>query len=120
MKTISKMFHQCNGTARHVTRHNDNYNIPTEIITPPSIFILHIRRMTEGNIFTLFTLAGGGGVPHPANGGGYPISGLDKGVPLSQVWMGGYPIPGVNGGTPCKVRMGGNLSQVWIRGTPSC
>ena len=34
----------------------------------------------EGNIFSLFTLAGGWGVPWPGLGG-YPISGLRGGTP---------------------------------------
>ena len=64
-----------------------------------------IRRMGEGNIFTLCVsphLDGGGGVPHPRSawggvshprsGWGYPIPGLDGG---------GYPPwPGLDGITP--------------------
>ena len=61
----------------------------------------------------LFTLVGGGRLPHPTNegvphsqvrmgeggtsfpglDGGYPIPGLDGRVPSSQVWMGGTPLP---------------------------
>ena len=88
-----------------------------------------IRRMREGNIFSLSTLAGGGGgrgtpsqiwgdtpsqvwmvgrgVPHPRSGwwgGGFPIP--------SPGWGGGvYPIPGLDGGrvprvTPPPARSG--------------
>ena len=53
-------------------------------------------------------------------GGGYPISGMGRGVPHlrsryggtpSQVWVGGYPISGL-GGTPSQ-----GVPYVW-RGTP--
>ena len=80
-----------------------------------------IWRMREGNIFSLFTL-GGGGFPisdlgrgvvvrllPPASEGwgkvifsvcshlarGYPLSGLGGGGTPSQVWVGGYPISGL-------------------------
>ena len=47
--------------------------------------------MGEGNIFSLFTL-GGGGVPHLRSGvGGYPISGLRWGVPHLRSGVGGVP-----------------------------
>ena len=88
---------------------------------------IRIRRMREGNIFSLFTLAGGGE--------GYPISGLDGGgVPHyssrwgdtpSQVQTGGYPIL-LTGGVPHprsqwvppSAEWGTPLSQPWIGGTP--
>ena len=96
-----------------------------------------IRKMREGNIFSLFTLGGGGnsisaldrGYPIPGlgeQGGLYPIPGLDRGGTLSQVWMGrGYPIPGLDGeGVPhCtsgwgvphpRSGQGGTPSQVWM------
>ena len=88
------------------------------------VFTARIRRMGEGNIFSLSTLAGrgvphprsrwGGGVPHPRSGWwGYPVPGLGwgGGTP-SQVWMvgGGYPVPGLDSGG------GGNPSQVWMVG----
>ena len=64
------------------------------------IFTARIRRMGEGNIFTLcvnphFDLEGGGGVPHPRSGlgGWYQIPGLDRGGTPSQVWPGGVPHP---------------------------
>ena len=47
-----------------------------------SIVTARIRRMTEGNVFTLSTISGGG----------YPISGLGGGVPLSGLGRRGYPI----------------------------
>ena len=47
------------------------------------IITARIRRMTESNIFSLSTLAGGG----------YPISGLDEGVPHLRSGQGGYPHP---------------------------
>ena len=48
--------------------------------------------MTERNVFTLFTLQGGEGVPtlQVWTGGAVPtFSGLDRGYLLSKVWMGG-------------------------------
>ena len=81
------------------------------------IFTARIRRMREGNIFSLFTLAGGGGLcPRSRKGGGgrYLIPGLDKGLPhpadrggwsSSQVWMGGTPIQGhFRGGIPPPIQ----------------
>ena len=55
--------------------------------------------MREGNIFSLFTLVGGG-LPHPA-GGGYPIPGLNWGYPILLM-----------GGTPSKISMGGEYPRV--------
>ena len=71
------------------------------------IFTARIRRMGEGNVFSLFTSGGGGGVPvshnalqhfpecHGAAGGGYPArsSPAGGGVPW-QVQLGGIPWPG--------------------------
>ena len=51
-----------------------------------------IRRMGESNIFSLFTLAGGGGgTPSQVwvGGGGYPTSGLGRGGTQFQVQGGG-------------------------------
>ena len=81
--------------------------------------------MTEGNIFSLSTLAGRGypilptwrgypilgldseGVPHPRSGWwGAPIPGMDREVTPSQVWIGGTPIL-LMGVHPSKTRMGG-------------
>ena len=79
------------------------------------IFTAHIQRMREGNIFSLSTLAEGGGypvpgpdggVPYPRSRWGYPIPGLDRGVPHSRSRWEGYPIPGPDGGTPSQVWMG--------------
>ena len=71
-----------------------------------------IQRTREGNIFSLSTLAGGGGYPFPGQdwgGGGYPIprSGCEdtlgcaphSGCPRSG-WEGGNPHPELDGGTP--------------------
>ena len=57
--------------------------------------------MGEGNIFSLFTLAGRGGVPHPrsVDRGGYPIPG----------WGGGYHVPGLGGGVPHPRSGGGGV-----------
>ena len=72
-----------------------------------------IRRMTEGNVFTLSTISGGGvshprsrqGVPYPADWG-YSIPGLDEGYPFPGL----DPISGLDGGgTPSQVWMGGVL-----------
>ena len=69
------------------------------------IITASIRRMREGNIFSLFTLAGGGGgnsIPDP------------DGRNPSQVWTGG-------GGGYIILLMRGTPSQVWIgEGTSSC
>ena len=78
-----------------------------------------IRRMREGNIFSLFTLVGGGGVPHPRSGWGLPhpaeggtpskiMTGGYPRVPPVQDWM-GYPNPGLDGVPPV---------QGWMRYTP--
>ena len=68
--------------------------------------------MREGHIFSLSTLAGGGG--------GYPVPGLGRGGSPSQVWVGEYPISsrgvphpryGWWGGVP-----GEPPDQVWMVG----
>ena len=81
------------------------------------IFTAHIRRMREGNSFSLFRLVGGGGGSTPSQVwiGGIPSQVQTGGTP-SQVQMGGggYSIPGPDGrypvllmgGTPTKIRMG--------------
>ena len=58
------------------------------------VFTARIRRMREGNIFSLFVSS------HlDRGGGGYPIQ--LRGVPPSQVWTrGGLPHPADRGGTP--------------------
>ena len=86
--------------------------------------------MREGNIFSLPTLAGGGGYPvsglaglgwggYPLSGlgGGYPIPGLGRGVPRPRSrW--GYPISCLGRGYPISGQ-GGTSSQVWmVEGTP--
>ena len=55
------------------------------------VFTARIRRMVEGNIFSLSTLAGRG-VSRPRSrwGGGVCTP--------SQVWVGGYPVPCLGGG----------------------
>ena len=101
-----------------------------------------------GNIFSLFTLAGGGGTPSQVCGWGGPHLRSGGGGTPSKVWVGGYPIPSLDhrvpnfrsgGGVPCprsgwgvphtrsgpwgtpfQVWWGGTLSQVWVGGgTPS-
>ena len=76
--------------------------------------------MREGNIFSLFTLAGGRGVPCPrSEGGGYPIQVCMVGGTPSQVWGGGVPWPGLDGGEGYPIPglvWGGYSSQVWIVG----
>ena len=91
-----------------------------------------IRRMGEGNIFSLSTLVGrgvshpksvgGGGTPSQVWVEGYPISGLGGGwgYPIPGLSEGysipglgeGYSISGLGGGTPCQVWMVGG----WFRG----
>ena len=85
-----------------------------------AIFTARIRRIGEGNIFSLCVSShlheGGGGYNHPVDGGGEgttiqlmggttiqlmgatPFSGPGRGVPTSQVQPGGYPFPGPAGG----------------------
>ena len=73
------------------------------------IVTARIRKMGEGNIFSLFTLAGGEGgtpsqiwgVPHLRSevGGGYLARSGLGGVPHPMSGVGGYPISGP-GGTP--------------------
>ena len=46
-----------------------------------NLITARIRRMTGGYIFSLSTLAGGGGYPIPGPGRGYPIPGPGRGVP---------------------------------------
>ena len=82
-----------------------------------SIFTARIRRMTEGNIFSLLTLAeGGGGPEYPPShvrtwggppscwsrgGGGYPIPGQDGATPILLITCGGgYPYPRWGQGVP--------------------
>ena len=97
------------------------------------IITARILRMGEGNIFSLFTLAGGGGgVPHPGldGWGGTPSQVWGRGVPhlssgggwyLIQLWMvGGYPISGLRG-TPSQVWGDpGQVLMVWgeVPGVP--
>ena len=76
------------------------------------IFTARIRRMTEGNSFSLFTLARWG---YPISGldlgGGNPIPGPDGGYLIPGPDGGGYPIL-LMGGTPSKIRMGGTWDGV--------
>ena len=65
------------------------------------VFTARIRRMTEGNVFTLSTIWGGGGVPHLRSG--------CKGVPHPRSGWGGTPHP--------RSGQGGTPSQVWIGNT---
>ena len=56
--------------------------------------------MREGNIFSLFTLAGGGyPIPGPDGRVHHPADG--EGGTTSMVWRGGYPVPGPDRGVPC-------------------
>ena len=50
------------------------------------VVTVRIRRMGEGNIFSLSVsshLDGGRGLPHPAEGGGYPSQDPGWGYPIS-------------------------------------
>ena len=82
-----------------------------------NIFTARIRGMKEGNIFSLFRLAGGG-YRHPADGWvGVPHPRSGRGVPHSQVRMGvSHPRPGFGGGTPSQIWMGATLGypQDWM------
>ena len=84
-------------------------------MTNNEVITARIRRMREGNIFTLCVsphLDGGGGGGTPSlsipvwGGGGY----------LIKPWMGGTPIQPWTGGTPTLDR-GGTPAHVW-GGTP--
>ena len=78
------------------------------LILPSNLITLRIRRMGEGNVFSLFT-SGGGGYPYPIMlcnisqntmgqpGGGYPARSRWGGVTLPGP-AGGYPVGG--GGYP--------------------
>ena len=76
------------------------------ILCIQKVITARIRRMGEGNIFTLCVNphldGGGGGVPHPANRGvPHPADGGGilswQGGMTSQVWR-GYPIQGLDWG----------------------
>ena len=60
----------------------------------PKIFTTRMRRMKEGNIFSLFTLARDGGTPSQVRMGGTPHSELDGVPPIGTEW--GTPHPGVD------------------------
>ena len=75
------------------------------------IVTARIRRMTEGNVFTLSTISGGGcpipglgrGVPHPRSGQGVPHLRLEgyPGYPLPYLDLGcGTPHLDLRWGTP--------------------
>ena len=85
------------------------------------IITARIRRMREGNSFSLSTLAGGtpsqvwmggGGTPSQVQMGGYPIPGPDRrGYPIPGLDGRRYPIPGLDGGYPILL-MGGTWDGV--------
>ena len=60
-----------------------------------------IRRMGEGNVFSLFTPWGG--IPRPGPNRGVPCQGLGRGVP--------QPGPDGGGGTPSRSQQGGYLAR---------
>ena len=112
-------------SGHHSIYNDDKFQVWTmeEIQLDSTIVTARIRRMTEGNIFSLSTLAGGrgGGGSHPVNGrrgtpsfltgerypilpdGGTPI--LPVGGPQSFLMMGGTSIYLI-GGTPIGTRWG--------------
>ena len=101
------------------------YRIVNVALTVRTIFTALIRRMTEGNVFTLSTIGGGGGVPpsfpmgrgtpilpdggypYPRSEWGYPhvtdregyLHLADGGYPPVRAGW-GYPLLGLDGGTP--------------------
>ena len=97
----------------------------------PNIFTARVRSTREGNVLIRVCVS-----VHTCRGGGYPISGLGRGVP--HLRFGGYPISGCGvphlrsgsypilglgvphprSGVP-HLRSGGTPSQVWTGGTPS-
>ena len=99
-----------------IVQFSDTSEVTRCMVRFNKIFTARIRGMGKGNIFSLFTLAGGGGggctpsqvgggVPHPGLdgeggphlryevGGGYPTSAPGLGVtpPTIQTWP-GYPL----------------------------
>ena len=72
-----------------------------------------IRRMGEGNSFTLFVCPRG--VPHHCSGG-TPIQPLMGRYP--HHWTGGTPYPTTDGGYP-HPWTGGTPIQSWMEGTPT-
>ena len=58
-----------------------------------TFFTAHIRRMTEGNVFTLSTIAGGEVPPSQVQTGGVPPSQMGEGTPYPGGGVGGYPLP---------------------------
>ena len=86
------------------------WHIGSPIWQPSWIITDRIWRMREGNVFSLSTPVGGGGVPWPgpARGGGYP-SQVQPGVPPRPSQDKGR-VPQLGGGTwgiPYQVRTGG-------------
>ena len=70
------------------------------------VFTARIRRMGESTVFSLFVS------PHLDGGRGYPITGLDRGVPHHRSGQGGTPSQIWVGGTPAR-------SGCWVGGTPA-
>ena len=71
----------------------------SSVFLPPAI-----RRMGEGNSFSLFTFRGGGGVPDPGlDGGGSQVSDF-RGGPRSQIFGGGSQVSDFQGGYPVSVK----------------
>ena len=87
------------------------------------IITARVRSTREGAVFTgVCLLTFREGVPHPRSGGTpsqvWGVPHLRSGGTPSQVWTGrggGYPIPGLDGGVPHpRSGWGGTPSQVWM------
>ena len=85
----------------YLVSHGIQVSIMYCVLLPPTI-----RRMGEGNIFSLFTLAGGGGYPISSlRWGEVPQPGLDNGMGYPPRHGMGYP-PRHGMGYPPRPRMG--------------
>ena len=83
-----------------IEKKHDSYDILSRYFAT-NIITARIRRMTEGNVFTLSTILGGG-YPIPGLGRrGYPIPGPGRGVPHHRSREGErVPHPRSGWGTP--------------------
>ena len=85
-----------------------NYSYVTIISQSMTVIAARIRRMREGNIYSLFALAGGGTLSQVWIGGGdTPSQVWTGGGTLSQVQMGGVPHPRSRWGGVPNLLMGG-------------
>ena len=104
---------------RHVTEKNKTSDILNQNIVAQrehgklfyKLITVRIRRMGEGNIFSL-CVSSHPRVVHPSADRGGTSSKVRMGGKLFPGQDGGTPFPGHNGGTPSQVTMGGTSFQV--------